>query len=70
FSWEKVFNLIKNMKVTDKYKLEWEGIDKDKVIKVLVDEHDFNRERVEKSLERLEESTDKAQKGLGEYFKK
>ncbi len=70
FSWKQVFNLIKNMKVTDKYKLEWEGIDKDKVIKVLVDEHDFNRERVEKSLERLEQSTDKAQKGLGEYFKK
>ncbi|KYK24627.1 hypothetical protein AYK26_03570 [Euryarchaeota archaeon SM23-78] len=68
FSWKDVFNLIKHMKVTDKYKLKWERIDKEKVIKVLVEEHDFSKGRVEKSLERLEESKDKNQKGLGDFF--
>jgi len=68
FSWREVFDLIKNMKVTDKYELKWEDINKEKVIKVLVEEHDFSRGRVEKSLERLEKSTDKKQKGLGDFF--
>ena len=68
FSWREVFDLIKNMKVTDKYELKWEEINKEKVIKVLVEEHDFSRERVEKSLERLEKITDKKQKGLGDFF--
>ena len=68
FSWKDVFELIKNMKVTDKYNLEWKPPDKKKIIKVLVEEHDFSRERVEKSLERLEESVDKSQKGLGDFF--
>ncbi|MBW2999830.1 flap endonuclease-1 [Candidatus Woesearchaeota archaeon] len=68
FSWKDVFDLIKHMKITDKYELKWKPIDKKKVIKVLVEEHDFSKERVEKALERLEESSDKTQKGLGEYF--
>ena len=68
FSWKQVFDLIKNMKVTDKYKLEWKPVDKDKIIKVLVGEHDFSRERVEKALDRLEEGADRSQKGLGEFF--
>ncbi|MBW2990105.1 flap endonuclease-1 [Candidatus Woesearchaeota archaeon] len=68
FSWKDVFDLIKHMKVTDKYELKWKPIDKEKLIKVLVEEHDFSRERVEKALERLEEASDKRQKGLGEYF--
>jgi len=68
FSWKEVFNLIKHMKITDRYKLEWEDIDKEKVVKMLVEEHDFSRERIEKALDRLEQSTDKNQKGLGDYF--
>jgi flap endonuclease-1 len=68
FSWQEVFDLIKNMKVGEHYKLEWESVDKDKVIKVLVEEHDFSRERVENALAKLEESTDKKQKGLGDFF--
>lgn len=67
FSWKKVFDLIKNMKVTDKYKPEWKPVDREKVIQVLVEEHDFSRERVEKSLDRLEQSTDKQQKSLSDF---
>ena len=68
FEWKGVFNLIKNMKITNTYKLEWKSIDKEKLIKILVKEHDFSKERVEKSLDRLEESADKSQKGLGDFF--
>jgi flap endonuclease-1 len=68
FSWRDVFELIKNMKVTDNYKLRWESIDKEKLIHIMVDEHDFSKERVENALAKLEESADKKQKGLGEFF--
>lgn len=67
FDWKDVFGLIKNMKVSDDYVLKWKPVDKEKLIKVLVEEHDFSRERVEKSLERLEESSDKSQKSLNDF---
>jgi len=68
FSWRAVFDLVKNMKVTDKYELKWEKLNKEEVIRLLVEEHDFNRERVERSLEKLERSSDKKQTGLGDFF--
>ncbi len=68
FSWKKVFDLIQNMKVTDDYELEWQEIDKKEILSMLVDKHEFSRKRVEKSLERIEESSDRSQKGLGDFF--
>ncbi|MBU1198819.1 MAG: flap endonuclease-1 [Nanoarchaeota archaeon] len=68
FDWKQVFDLIQNMDVSDDYKLEWHEIDKDKLIKILVEEHDFSRERVEKAIERLEKSSNREQKGLGDFF--
>ena len=43
-------------KVVDKYKLEWKGPSKDRVIKILVDEHEFSVERVEKVIDNLEKA--------------
>jgi flap endonuclease-1 len=68
FSWQEVFDVIKNMKVTENYKLKWEPVDREKVIDILVSQHNFSRERVENSLAKLEESTNKRQKGLGDFF--
>jgi flap endonuclease-1 len=68
YPWKEVFDLIKHMAVSDDYKLEWKPIDKEQVIKVLVEEHDFGRERIENALAKLQESTIKKQKGLGEFF--
>jgi flap endonuclease-1 len=34
-------------KITDEYKLQWPGIHKDKVLKILCDQHNFKKERVE-----------------------
>ena len=68
YSWKEVFDVINNMKVSDHYQLKWHEIDKDQLLHLLVDEHDFSRERVENALAKLEENTDKKQKGLGEFF--
>lgn len=70
FPWTDVFYLIKKIPVTDKYKLEWKDIDKDKILKILVDKHDFSEERVNNTLQRLiEEKENKQQKGLTDFFK-
>jgi len=62
--WKKIFDLFKKMPVNEKYILEFNEIDKEKIIKLLVDKHDFSLERIEKQLSFLK----KEQKGLGEWF--
>ncbi|NQU98319.1 flap endonuclease-1 [Candidatus Woesearchaeota archaeon] len=71
FEWQEVFYLIKNMPVKKDYKLEWDSVDKEAVVKLLVEEHDFSKERVEKTLDKLTKGKpDKQQKGLSEFFKR
>ena len=68
--WKEVFELIKNMKVTDKFELEWKQPDKDKIIKLLVDGHDFSEERVNSALEKLEEEKEeKKQTALDKWVR-
>ncbi|MGE0793632.1 MAG: flap endonuclease-1 [Candidatus Woesearchaeota archaeon] len=68
-SWKEVFNLIKNMPVTDDYDLKWQKFDRDKIVKLLVDRYEFNLERVETTLEKLEkEMTSSKQTSLGKFF--
>lgn len=68
FPWTDVFYLIKKMPITDKYKLQWRDVDKDKVLKILVDQHDFSEERVNSTLKKLiEEKKKKQQKSLGDF---
>ena len=64
--WEDIFNLFKKMPVEKDYSLKFNQINKEKIIKILVEEHDFSLERVEKQLNGLLE--EKKQKGLGEWF--
>lgn len=69
FPWEDVFNLIKNMPVTDDYKIEFNKLNQEKIIELLVIEHDFSKSRIESSLNSLSKSESKRkQKGLGEFF--
>jgi flap endonuclease-1 len=69
FSWQEVFDLIKNMPVNKHYHLRWKGADEEKIIKLLVDKHDFSKERVRNQIEGLvKEKNKKSQKGLGEFF--
>jgi flap endonuclease-1 len=68
FAWTDVFYLIKKMPVTDNYKLKWNSVDKDKILKILVDKHDFSEERVNNTLKKLTvENEKKQQKSLGDF---
>ena len=65
FPWTDVYYLIKNMKVTDDYNLEWQRPDIVKIKKFLCDEREFLPERVDSALKKFD---DGGQKGLGEFF--
>jgi flap endonuclease-1 len=57
--------------VTEKYALEWKAPDKSDILKILVDEHDFSAERVEKVVATLEEKAGESkasQARLGQWF--
>ena len=67
--WKEIIDVIKDMPVTDDYQLEWTAPDKEAVVKLLVEKHDFSADRVEGSLSKLQDSAGaRAQKGLGEFF--
>ena len=66
--WDEVFSLIKEMPVTDDYELNFSKIDEEKLFKLLVDNHDFSQERVERNIEMLAKSKEKrTQRGLGDF---
>ena len=69
FPWTDVFYTIKNMTVTDNYSLNWAEADKEKLISLLVDTHEFSLGRVERNIMELTKGKEKRQqKGLGEFF--
>jgi flap endonuclease-1 len=65
-TWQAVFDTIKNIPVTDNYELKWSSINEKKIYELLVDKHEFSRERVEKAIESLVKT--QAQKGLTDFF--
>src|SRR3989338_6781649 len=68
-SWKEVFGTIKDIPVTDKYKLEWHSVDAPKVMNLLVTEHGFSEERVRTKMDTLMQlQKSSAQKGLGSFF--
>ncbi len=67
--WTKVFETIRNMPVTDDYEMEWKKVDEKKLLKLLVEEHDFSEERVRMKLDKLKEAQKgMEQKGLKNFF--
>ncbi|MBI2541953.1 flap endonuclease-1 [Candidatus Woesearchaeota archaeon] len=69
FEWKEVFELIRNMPADENFHLEWKNIDEEKIMKLLVDKHDFSEERVRNQIEGLAKAKEKKrQKGLGEFF--
>lgn len=67
--WKMLFDTIKNIPVTDDYKLEWGKVDEKELFHLLVEEHDFSAERVLDKIKALgKSSSQQAQKGLGSYF--
>ena len=74
FDHEEIRKIFLNPEVTDDYEIKWSPPNKDDVMKILVEHHDFSETRVRNALERLRkaynESVKGASKGLEAWFKK
>jgi flap endonuclease-1 len=58
FEWQEIFELFKKPNVKD-FEIKFEKLDESKIKKLLVEEHDFSMERVEKQLEKLRDASEK-----------
>ena len=68
FDWKEIFELFHKPNVI-KADFKFKKIDEKKIKKILVEEHDFSGERIEKQLEKLREiSLGLQQKNLGKWF--
>ncbi len=66
---EQIKQLFLKPEITDNYEIRWEPVDKNQVFSILVDEHDFSRDRVQKGLERIrEEDRARTQSRLEQFF--
>ncbi|MCF7872528.1 flap endonuclease-1 [Candidatus Woesearchaeota archaeon] len=67
--WRKIFQVFKEMPIKDDYKIEFKNYDKEKIKEILVKKHEFSEERVNSTLDKLDNAKKvNEQKGLGEFF--
>jgi len=67
FDWKEIFELFHKPDVIDT-EFDFKKLDEEKIKKILVEEHDFSMERVEKQLGKLRDLKEKQkQKGLGDW---
>ncbi len=67
-NWKDVFETIAHMPTTKEYELVWKPINKDAVIDLLVEKHDFSSERINHALEEIQKSKKKTQQTNLEGF--
>ena len=68
FNWQEIFELFHKPDVIQT-EVKPQKIDEEKIKRILVEEHDFSEERVEKQLEKLRELKEKKkQKNLGGWI--
>jgi len=68
FDWKKIYAVFKSMPIMKNYQLKWSKPDREKIMKLLVDKHEFNQERVEKNLDKMFKSSKKQeQTGLDSF---
>jgi flap endonuclease-1 len=68
-SWNKIFDVIKHIPVTDEYNLEWKNIDEEALFDLLVKKHGFGEERVRSKIDKLKGiQNNLKQKGLSSFF--
>ena len=67
FEWEEIYKIFHQLNVKKDYKLEFKGINHQKIHELLVEEHDFSETRVDNILEKVSKKP-KNQKGLSEFF--
>ncbi|HIH24748.1 TPA: flap endonuclease-1 [Candidatus Woesearchaeota archaeon] len=66
--WRDILAVFETMPVVDPGTVRAGRIDESRVYEILVEKHDFSRERVQMSLERLQKEQANTQKGLGDWF--
>jgi flap endonuclease-1 len=66
FNWKKIYAIFKSMPIMKNYQLKYTDIDEDKIKEILVERHDFSKERVEKTLQKLTKK-DKQQSSLSKW---
>ena len=66
FDWKEIYDVFKKMPVMKDYNLKWAGINEDKIRELLIEKHDFSKERVDKIFETLGRKT--GQSGLDKWF--
>jgi len=66
----KIYDFFMNPPVSEDYEVEWKDPNVDGIIELMVEEHDFSKERIEKGIERLMESRRSGvQSKLGDWLK-
>lgn len=68
FDWKEIFDLFKNMPVTEDYNVKFKAADLDSV-KSILESHDFSQERINSTLEKLKPKA-KPQTSLDSWIKK
>ncbi len=68
--YREIFEYFMNPKVTDSYRITWREPDREAVMRILVDEHDFSEKRVQNALDRLVKAYEAhlKQRGLDAWF--
>jgi len=67
----KIFDFFMKPDVSKNYKFEWKEPDREKTIELMVEEHDFSRERIENAVNKLLEiKKEGTQSSLDEWLKK
>ena len=68
FEWQEIFELFHKPNVAH-FDFKFEKVDEEKIKKILVENHDFSEERVDKQLEKLKDLKEKKkQKNLEGWF--
>jgi len=70
YDWRTVERLFLDPQVTDEYSIRFRPPNREKIMEILVERHDFSPERVERAIKRLEEATPAsgAQTSLDAWF--
>ncbi|MBU2634349.1 MAG: flap endonuclease-1 [Nanoarchaeota archaeon] len=66
FNWKKIYAIFKSMPIMKNYQLNYTDIDEDKIKEILIEKHEFSKERVEKTLQKLTKK-DKSQSSLSKW---
>ncbi|MEM5836332.1 MAG: flap endonuclease-1 [Candidatus Aenigmatarchaeota archaeon] len=66
---EEIYNFFLEPPVTEDFKIEFRKPDEEKIIKFMVEEHDFSRERVEKVIQILQKSFSAGTQSSLKWFK-